>query len=476
MDYRADSVAQIVTSELSWGKPELCVTGVSTDSRTVRPGELFIALRGERFDGDQFIEAAYAAGAAVCIGHSLHPQGQWRDRAYIRVADGLMALQQLALHHRGQMICRMIAVTGSNGKTTVKELIHALCSSQFNTAKNPGNLNGQIGVPLSLLNTTKDHRVCVLEVGISAPGEMSRLVPLVRPDKAVLTNIGPVHLELLTDEQGVLREKGQLLEAVPASGSVVIDGDDPRICAFADRLGCSVVRVGFSRTNDYTAGEINALSAGRTCFTLYSPRRDKPLQVETGLAGRHNLKNILGAVAIADMFSLADDQILKALASFKPLAMRQEMSVLASGLTVINDAYNASPLSMRAALETLQSLPCKGRRVAILGEMLEIGPRSRDYHQELGRFIGKMGLDLLITIGPAGEWIATAAQSEMEEMKVLHYNNKDELIPELGSILGSDDLVLIKASRGVALESIVQALKDRADRPAQDNNAVESQK
>lgn len=458
MEFRAAEIAMILGGHLT-GNPEARANRVGTDSRTIRPGDLFFALKGEKYDGDAYVAAAFAAGASICIGTSEPTVPEIAPAAHIRVSDGLDALQTLARHHRDRLTMPFVAVTGSNGKTTVKELIHHLASVSLRSYRSHANLNGQIGVPLSILQVDPDRQVAIIETGISKPGEMDLLIPLVRPRIAILTNIGPVHIEFFGSEHRILEHKGRLLKALPPEGIAILDGDDSRLVRFSCELSVPSVLYGFSPKNHLSARAERFIDETRASFELLDRGTGKVWTVPTSLAGRHNILNTMAALAAVRALGIPLEAAIPAVDTFQSPAMRQEMISAGRNILVINDAYNASPLSMRAALDMLAALERPGRKVAILGEMLELGPNTEQYHRELGQFAATRGIDLLVALGRAGEWIVTAASlSTPRAMELVYFADKSQLAAAVPDLVQDNDTVLVKASRGIALETIIPTI------------------
>jgi len=291
------------------------------------------------------------------------------------------------------------------------------------------------------------------------PGEMERLVPLLRPDLAILTNIGPVHLEFFRDESHILAEKGKLLQALPREGLGIINGDDPRLVDFARTLDCRVVFYGFERPNHVRAENVLSTDGAQTSFDVISPDCDREFTVQTSLLGKHNVHNCLAAITTALHSGLTPRQIKEQLTTFQPPLMRQEIVRLPGNILIINDAYNASPVSMRAALDLLASYPAKGRKVAILGDMLELGDHSHKFHSEIGSYLHRHPIDLLITVGKGGQLIANGvARNGGDKVDVLSFPHKEALAQALRTIVEPGDVILIKASRLLALETLVQKI------------------
>ncbi|MBI3802314.1 MAG: UDP-N-acetylmuramoyl-tripeptide--D-alanyl-D-alanine ligase [Nitrospirae bacterium] len=443
------------------------IAGFSIDTRTIRPGELFIALKGPRFDGHDFIAPAMARGAAGAMVSRAAFEArnkEWQaylDRAgFVLVHDPLEALQAMATWHRNRFQVPLIGVTGSNGKTTTKEMIAAILSRRGAVLKNEGNLNNHIGLPLSVLRLNADHRAAVLEIGISQKGEMQRLCEIARPTVGVITNIGPAHLEFLGSLAGVAEEKGKLFESVGAEGTAVINLDDPHLASWEGRASN---RTTFSLEHpaDVTGADLRQAGSG-IGFTLRIARTGEEGEILLATSGRHQAYNALAAAAVASSLGYRLDEIGAGLGAFRPVALRAELLEV-NGKTILLDAYNANPASMKAALEMLGTFvaPKRGapRKVAILGDMLELGAHSERAHREIGRYAAAKGVDLLLTVGQWAEQVAEGARHAGLSADAVHAY-ADLLSLEKGLIpqLREGDVLLIKGSRGMRMEALLPSL------------------
>ena len=430
------------------------VSTVSTDSRQPCEGALFFALSGDRFDGHDFVEAALqqgAVGAVVSQSAFAARQATWSkrtaDRFFIRVDDPVAALGRMAAWHRRRFSIPLIGVTGSNGKTTTKEMLAAILGRRRSTLATRGNLNNQIGLPLSLLGLTHEHQAAVVEIGISKPGEMKPLCEIARPTVGLVTNVGPAHLEFLGSVEGVAQEKCILLEM--AEGGVV-NLDDPRLAPWAARLAKK-----WTYSVDGPADvSVSAIRAGAdtTTFRLHLAGVEKG-DVVLASPGRHQLQNAVAAAACAVAVGCTGDDIRAGLSAFRPTSMRMEMREV-GGVRVLLDAYNANPASMQAAITTLAAAP--GRRVALLGDMLELGVDAPMLHAEVGRFAAVRGIDHLICVGQFAQAMADGAKAAGGRAEV--YAALTDATAPLRAALRPGDTLLIKGSRGMAMERILPAL------------------
>ncbi len=465
------------------GNASVEVTGVSIDTRTLRPGDLFVAVKGPRFDGHDFVAQALeqgASGAIVSRPEFQAREGAWRpllDRHFlILVDDPLTALQALATWHRMRFDVPLIGVTGSNGKTTTKEMIAAILSRRGPVLKTEGNLNNHLGLPLSLLRLDASHRAAVLEIGISLKGEMRRLCEIARPTVGLITNIGPAHLEFLGSIEGVAEEKGSLFEAVRPDGTAIINLNDPHLAPWEKRLSNSLENKAAARKwtfaldapADVTATEIRPEGA-EIGFLLTLRRTGEAGRIHLATSGRHQVANALGAAAVACALGYRLEEICEGLAAFRPVALRAEV-LEAEGKTILLDAYNANPASMKAAIEMLAAFPRReggsSRKIALLGDMLELGTFSEAAHRGIGEAAAQNGIDLLIAVGRwAGAMAEGARQAGMAGERISAYADLPSLQKAFLSSVRKGDVLLIKGSRGMRMETVLAWLGvERSDR------------
>ena len=460
MRLTVEQILAAVGGQLVTGQGGAVVTGISTDSRAVRAGECFFALLGEKFDGHQFIRQAAEAGAAAVVASNGTVAGQLSGYAgaVIIVADTQKALGDLAARYRRDLNCRVIAITGSCGKTSVKEMLGQILATQLRGHRPESSFNNFIGVPLTIFGSHPGDDYLILELGTNAPGEMRRLAEIAAPDIAVVTCVGPTHLEGLGSVEGVGHEKEALVQAVGANGLAVLNADDPLVAAMAEAARCKVRTFG-THDGDVLADRIEADSSGVT-FTL-----DSGVAVRLPVPGRHNVLNALAAITVAREFGIDDDHAAAALARYQPPKMRLAREKLPGGVTLIDDCYNANPLSTRAALEVLCSQPARGRHVLILGDMLELGPRSNDFHDELGLAVAESCVKLLVTVGVATR-VTSLRAAERADMMRFHFADSPAAASEAPGLIEAGDVVLVKGSRGIALEYVVKAIREKFAAPA----------
>ena len=412
------------------------------DSRAVCPGDLFVAYRGERVDGHDYIAAAFERGAACCLAERV-PEGE--TRPIILVESVQKALEQIAAAYRETLPIPVIGITGSVGKTSAKEMIASVLSQRLRVLKTEGNLNNQIGVPMTASRITREHEAAVVEMGISGFGEMTELARIARPTAAVYTVIGSAHLEFLHDRDGVLRAKGEMLDEMDADAPVFVNGDDDKLRALRCRQ--KKILFGLGEHNDLRAEKLRLLPDGGTACELVAGERR--IAVEIHAFGRHMVYAALAGAAVGMAFGLTDEEIAAGVAAYQTVGRRGAVTETGC-LTLIDDCYNANPDSCRCGVDSLLQLP--GRPVCIFGDMLELGEDAPAMHAAIGQYAKEKGVALTLCCGPLSEETAKAADG-------IHYVNREALIADLPRQLRKGDAVLVKASRGMRFEEISEALK-----------------
>ncbi|MDO7905408.1 UDP-N-acetylmuramoyl-tripeptide--D-alanyl-D-alanine ligase [Paenibacillus sp. JX-17] len=460
MNRNLGQVARMCGGKLAEGQnPEQMVQGVFTDSRQPQTGSLFVPLVGERFDGHSFVESCLEAGAACALwqeDHGVPPQG-----SVILVEDTLVALQKLASAYLSESRAKVVAITGSNGKTTTKDMVYALLASTFKVHKTQGNFNNHIGLPLTVLAMEEDCDHIILEMGMSGRQEIAVLSAIAKPDVAVITNIGESHLLQLGSRLEIARAKLEITTGLKDGGLLIFNGDEPllhQVLAEVETVKPEHLRpqtFGLEQSNNYYPSEIEYHSDS----TEFVSNLTEGLRIRLPLLGQHNVINALAAIAAARCCGVPVERLAGALESLKLTGMRIERTVTEHGLTLLNDAYNASPTSMRAAIDALHGLSPEGRRVAVLGDMLELGSDEESFHEEMGRYLSSGKVDLLFTYGRLGACIAKGARQVMPDKDIMVFSDKEELTASLMSNLRAGDVVLVKASRGMRLEEVVETLK-----------------
>ncbi|TYO96090.1 UDP-N-acetylmuramoyl-tripeptide--D-alanyl-D-alanine ligase [Geothermobacter ehrlichii] len=451
-------IAEITGGRLSPAGAEVVVSGISTDSRTIRPGELFVPLRGPKYDGHDFLLRALQNGAAACLSEEVIAG---LKVPVIQVEDSLRALGDLAAAHRRGYRGPLVAVTGSSGKTTTKEMLAAILERTAPGLKSAGNFNNLVGVPLTLFGLRPEsHRWTVIEMGMSARGEIARLAEIAAPTLGLITNIGPAHLETLHGLDGVARAKGELFAALKPGAVAVVNADDPRVLALPVANGVRRILYGLSGDAEVRAEDVEA--RGRQVrFRLHIGGQSA--EVVLPVAGRFNVSNALAAVAAARALDVPLDVIVAGLCGFSPLQGRMQLHTLASGALLLKDDYNANPLSMGAALEALDQLEGGGRRIAVLGDMLELGDESRRLHREVGARAARH-CDLLLLLGDMAEAMADGARAAgLSARRIRIAADHDEAAGCLARVLRKGDRVLVKGSRGMRMERIADRLLSTDD-------------
>jgi UDP-N-acetylmuramoyl-tripeptide--D-alanyl-D-alanine ligase len=447
-----------LSGRLVQGDLAIPALGVSTDSRTIQPGNLFVALSGPHFDGQTFLSQAFERGAAGAV---VSGPPSWTSipahKIIIEVQDTLRALGDLAHLWRKRFSVPVIGLTGSNGKTTTKEMLAGILEATGGTLKNPGNLNNLIGLPLTLLGLGPEHRFAVLEMGMNRSGEIRRLSAIAVPTVGLVTNIGPAHLEGLGSLEAIARAKGELFEALAREGWAVINQDDPRILELTAICQSQKITYGLDPRAEVRAEGIQPAGSGVGFFLCFQGQRR---EIRIPLPGRHNVSNALAAAAAALVLGLSVDRIQGGLEGFSPPAHRLQIRPGRWGAHLLDDSYNANPASVQAALTTFQSLRQDRRGGLVLGDMLELGDSSRTAHQEIGARIGGLGVDYLVTIGQYTPTLRDEAlKGDRPPSKAFHCSSPRELLEQLDRLIQAGDWVLIKGSRGMALESIAAALQ-----------------
>ena len=444
-------------------RQEVC--GVSTDSRTVQAGNVFVALRGERFDGHGFLDDAVRRGAAcvvvshnACLGETLAaPHGA--HPSVIGVANTQQALQDLATAHRRTFQGSVVAVTGSNGKTTVKEMTASVLQSWLATHKTSGNLNNHIGVPLAVLGLDLQERVLVLELGMNRLGEISRLCEIARPDVGVITNIGLAHLGGLGSVEAIQQAKGELTASLHSRGVAIVNADDPRTLALGRQSAARLMTFGQSQGAEVRGwvSDNLGLAGTRCCVVLGGEKHDVWLRVP----GTHQIMNALAAAAVGMTFYVPEERILWSLQRYRGVHGRLAVRRGRDGIWLIDDTYNANPQSVRVAVSFLAGVPGTGRRIAVLGDMLELGERGPALHREIGSVVSSANIHTLVTLGPAAQCIAHGAhQAGMDCRHIYHTQSQQEVLDLLKEILQPRDVILLKGSRGMAMERLAEALAE----------------
>jgi len=436
------------------------VTGVSTDSRNVKRGDAFVAIRGEKFDGHNFVTTAVREGAAVIV-----VDRRWAENNQtmlislavpkLIVENTVHALGDLARIHRRKFRIPILAVGGSNGKTTTKEMIRDILEKKFNILVTEGNLNNHIGVPQTLFRMEKRHSLAVVELGTNHFGEIKYLCEVLEPTHGLITNIGHEHLEFFGDIKGVSKAEGELFDWLRQNkGMAVVNKDDGHIARMSK--GLKSLTFGLTAKGVQVKGTISGVDA-RGCARLrVKAKGKKAFDIELGVPGEHTARNALAAASVGLLFKAAPSAIQKALAGFTPASKRMEV-VVYGGVTILNDCYNSNPDSVLAALSTLRSIHASGKRIAVLADMLELGNDAQDQHRHIGRMVTRNNIEYLLTYGPLSKLTNDAAHVKFKA----HYDQKNILSEYLAELVSPGDIVLVKGSRGMKMEDVVEFLKER---------------
>jgi len=445
--FRPEELSQWVSRRWKNGIPDDPVTGISNDTRTIQPGNLYVAIRGENFDGHDFMRQAFAKGAGGAL---VSERFEWSENPVLCVPDTIKGLQDMARGYRKKWLGTVIGITGSVGKTTVKEMCADVLSMRGEVHRTAGNYNNHIGLPLSMMSMPWEARHGVFEIGMNHSGEIGPLASLLQPNIGIITDIGNAHREHFHSLEEIALEKAQLAKQVPESGMVILDRDSEWFSLISDHTCAGVITVSMKGDADYV-GHVSAPSV-----LSVEPRASnlKPQAFPLPLPGEHMMKNALRAIALGLELGMEPDEVAEGLRKFKLPAMRWEESEVL-GIKFINDAYNANPLSMRANLRTFAALPGSGNKWAVVGGMRELGETSEAEHVELGRFIDGLNLDGVITVGELGKTIICNGTD-----RFFHVPEAGEAAQVLKEHLQSGDRVLLKASRGERLEQALEHFKE----------------
>ena len=458
----ADEIARAASGERIAGPAEAVIAGLSTDTRRIGPGDLFWALRGETFDGHDFITRAFDLGAAGVVADAGRISGKDipEGRVAVNVGNTLKALGDLASWWRHEHRASIAAVTGSAGKTTTKEMAAAVFEEDGPTLRTEGNFNNLIGLPLTLFRLTERHRRAVLEMGMNHPGEIARLTEIADPDVGLITNVARAHLEGLGDIGAVARAKAELLDNMSVRGTAVLNGDDPLVMAEARRFGGRVITFGLKEENEVRAEDIQDLGRDGTSFCI--EWEGQRIEVRLAVPGRQNVMNGLAAAAMAVAAGIPLPAVARGLAAFRGIPGRFTLMDLPGGCLLVDDTYNANPSSLEAALDSLGSLVRNGGRIiAGLGDMLELGRETASAHLEAGRMAVERGVAHLFVMGENADLVIRGALDRgLPDSCVHRTENHKEMADGIQAVLERGDVVLLKASRGMRLEHVAECLRE----------------
>jgi UDP-N-acetylmuramoyl-tripeptide--D-alanyl-D-alanine ligase len=440
-------IGEFAGAEIQRGKAETMIERVSTDSRTIKAGELFVALHGENFDAHTFLERVGKAGAAGAIVSQNPPPDLPENFAILRASDTLVAYQNLAANYRKTLALKVLGITGSNGKTSTKDFAASILGRAFRVTKTEGNFNNHVGLPRTMLQANRDDQFAVWELGMNHPGEIAALARIASADAAIITNIGIAHVEFMGSRQAIAQEKGALAEAIDPSGFVVLNADDEFSASIANRVRARVILAGIEK-GTIRAIEVQQTSGGCEFTIVEGAHR---CRAQLPVPGLHMVQNAMLAVAAGRAFGVSLEECAAGLVA-APLAKARLQIREINGVRFIDDSYNANPDSMKAALRTLMELDADGKRVAVLGRMLELGAESERGHREVGETAATLGIDHLIAIADATITVA-AEKAGLENSAVA--KDASEAAEMLAGIVGPGDLVLIKGSRSSRTELVL---------------------
>lgn len=444
------------------------VSGVSTDSRSVREGQLFVPLAGDQFDGHDYVEQAARSGAAAALWQKGREVPEaLADFPLLFVRDTLAALQKLAASYRSELLVRVVGITGSNGKTTTKDMTAAILGTTYKVHKTEGNLNNHIGLPLTVLQLDEETEVAVLEMGMSGFGEIELLTKIAQPDAAIITNIGDAHLLQLGSRAGIAKAKLEITQGLSEDGLLLYNGDEPLLETELARAalpeGIVLRTFGLGERNEWSAADIVIEPEGASFTAISGGVPSEAGTVRIPVPGRHNVSNALAAIAVGRFFGVPAAKIAEGFAGMKLTGMRIQPTRACNGAMLLNDAYNANPTAVRAAIDLVEQLQGYRRKWIVLGDMLELGPDEKELHYEVGAYITPDKADAVLVYGPLSVHTADGVRSrfpaEAADEAIRHFDEKSELADWLRGRLAQDDIVLVKGSRGMRMEQIVQALE-----------------
>jgi len=434
---------------------DVTIQGVTIDSRKIQPGNLFIPFKGEHSDGHNYVEAALKSGAAAALWQKDVPNPP-ANLPILIVEDTLEAIQELARNYRNELHVKVVGITGSNGKTTVKDMTANLLSLQYRVKKTEGNYNNHLGMPLTILALDEDTEIAVLEMGMSGKGEIEFLTKLARPNVAIITNIGEAHLQDLGSREAIAEAKLEIVQGLQDDGLLIYMGDEAILkdgLASANR-NINTQTFGRSHQNDLYPVEIETKQNGsrfkvnKVDFEFHLP-----------VLGAHNVLNALSAMLTAHYFNIPYEKMNDGFVHLKLTQMRMELVEGVKGERIINDAYNASPTSMRAAIDLISNLPDYERKIVVLGDMLELGEKEKEFHYEMGKSLDPQKINYVFTFGPLAEQIAQGAMTVFPSDRVFSFLDKQSLMDQLVKRTDKETLILVKASRGMKLEEVVTELQ-----------------
>ena len=447
-------ILKAVNGELLSGELKSKAYGVSTDSRNINPGSLFIPLIGENFDGHDYINEAFTKDASISLTHK--DITKKNDKTIIRVEDTLKALGDLSAYWRLKFSIPLVAITGSVGKTSTKDMISSILSQKYNVLKNEGNFNNEIGLPLTLLKLDSFHEVIIVEMGMRGLGEIQRLSSISKPNVSVITNIGTSHIEKLGSKKNILKAKMEIIEGMNKDGCVVLNGDDKLLEGAKDYIKFRKVMFSINEKTDFQGYNLKSAGEEGSFFELLINNNEYKFHVP--VPGVHNVYNALAAICVGIEMGITSEKIILGLSEYKSGKMRMNI-VAHKDLKIINDSYNASPESVKAALNVLKESGKGKRTIAVLGDMLELGEFSEKLHFETGKFAASKNIDVIVTVGKEACYIAYGAEETgVDRKKIFSFKNTTDVNKFLDESINKDDVILIKGSRGMKMEKVVEHL------------------
>ena len=440
------------------------VSAITTDSRQIQPQGMFIAIKGARSDGHAYIDSCYDKGALCCISEQELPG---EKRPYIQVESSLQALKDIAQLYRANLDIKVVGITGSVGKTSTKETIAAVLSQKYKVLKTQGNFNNEIGLPLTIFRLTEEDEIAVLEMGISDFGEMTRLTKIAQPDICVITNIGLCHLENLKSRDGILKAKTEIFKSMNPDGTVILNGDDDKLITIDSVHNKKPLFFGVGYKNGVYADNYENLGLfGSKCRINNVKTSDgiSSFNVNIPVAGSHMVYNALAATVVGSVMGLTSDEIVKGIENLETIKGRNHIIKSDNGLIIIDDCYNANPVSMKASIDVIDT--ANGRKVCILGDMFELGANEKQLHFDVGEYLGTKTIDVLIAVGDLSYNIAACAKDYIDThynaypCNIYYYKTKQEMLKDIGQIITKGDNILVKASHGMQFTEVVEALNN----------------
>lgn len=451
----AGQVAEACRGTLLVGASDTVIKHISLDSRTMKGDDLFVPLIGEKTDGHKYIGQAMENGAAAVFTSEHEEAPDNAEGVWIKVEDTKKALQDLGSYCRSLLKLPVIGITGSVGKTTTREMVGAALSAGFQVFKTPGNYNSQVGVPVTISEIGKEDEIAVIELGMSEPGEMTVIAKIAQMDMAVITNIGVTHIGQLGSQENIYQEKMAIQDGLKPGGTLILNGDDKWLKDSKAKAGCRTIYYGMGEGCDYRAEDVK-LEDGYPSFTAVCRGRRVP--VKLGVMGKHQVGNALAALAAADLNGIPVEKAAQTLMKFDGFRGRQQI-FCQDGVTIIDDTYNASPASMKGAVDILASLSKARRRIAVLADMKELGAEAAKFHRQVGEHLAKCQVEVLLTYGELAEDIGKEALRHRPELSAVHFRQKEELETYLFEMLKKGDAVLLKGSNSMKLGEVAQDVR-----------------